>query len=245
MSEYTLIEGLTAVLAVLSSKSRRVEKILVSKETDRRRRLALVPLLRRAENGGIPVVEMQREEIDALCQGKTHGGVAAYVGEREYLPLDKALETENGFFVLLDGVEDPYNFGQALRALYAAGADGILLPERNWMSAAAVVARSSAGASEHISAISCDCAKALEALKKKGYRIVVCDNTEESVPMDKAELKRPLVLVVGGEKRGIHASLRALKDVEARIEYGRDFNASLGAAEAAAILAFEVLRQNS
>ncbi len=245
MSEFTLIEGQTAVLAVLCAKSRKVEKILLAKESDRRKRLALVPLIRRAEVGGIPIIETEREEIDALCIGKTHGGVAAYVGEREYFPLEKALSTENGFFVLLDGVEDPYNFGQALRAVYAAGADGILLPERNWMSAAAVVARASAGASEHINAISCDCAKALEAFKERGYRIVVCDNTEDSVSMDKAMLKRPLVLVVGGEKRGIHAKLRALKDVEARIEYGRDFGASLGAAAACSVLAFEVLRQNS
>lgn len=245
MSEITLIEGQTAVLAVLSSKSRKVERVLISNDLDRRKKLSLTPIIRRAEVGGIPVCELLRDEIDSLCQGKTHGGVAAYVKEREYLPLNKALETENGFFVLLDGVEDPYNFGQALRAVYAAGADGILLPERNWMSAAAVVARSSAGASEYINAISCDCGKAVEEFKARGYRIVVCDNTKESVPMKDAVLKRPLVLVVGGEKRGICAKLRELKDVEARIEYGRDFNASLGAAEACAILAFEVLRQNS
>jgi 23S rRNA (guanosine2251-2'-O)-methyltransferase len=245
MSELTLIEGQTSVLAVLASKSRKVESILIAKETDRRKKLSLVPIIRRAENQGVPVKEIEREKIDELCLGKTHGGVAAYVGEREYFPLEKALETENGFFVLLDGVEDPYNFGQALRAVYAAGADGILLPERNWMSAAAVVARSSAGASEYINAISCDVNKALLAFKEKGYRIVVCDNTEKSVPMNEAELKKPLVLVVGGEKRGIHAELRALADVEARIEYGRDFKASLGAAPACSILAFEVLRQNS
>lgn len=245
MSELTLIEGQTAVLAVLASKSRKVEKILLAKETDRRKKIALVPIIRRAELGKIPVEELDRERIDELCTGKTHGGVAAYVGEREYLPLDKALETENGFFVLLDGVEDPYNFGQAIRAVYAAGCDGILLPERNWMSAAAVVARASAGASEYISAISTDVKAALSEFKKKGYRIVVCDNTKESVPMQSAELKKPLVLVIGGEKRGIHAELRALADVEARIEYGRDFKASLGAAPACSILAFEVLRQNS
>ncbi len=245
MSEFTLIEGQTAVLAVLSSKSRKVEKILLSRESDRRKRLALMPIIRRAEVNSIPVLEVSRDEIDSLCTGKTHGGVAAYVGEREYFPLYKALSTENGFFVLLDGVEDPYNFGQALRAVYAAGADGILLPERNWFSAAPVVARASAGASEYINAISCDCYDALRAFKEKGYRIVVCDNTENSVPMQEAELKRPLVLIVGGEKRGIHAKLRALSDVEARIEYGRDFSASLGAAAACSVLAFEVLRQNS
>lgn len=245
MSEFTIIEGQTAVLAVLTAKSRKVEKILLARESDRRKKLSLIPIIRRAEVGKIPVIEVEREEIDAICTGKTHGGVAAYVGEREYFTLDKALETDNGFFVLLDGVEDPYNFGQALRAVYAAGADGILLPERNWFSAAAVVARASAGASEYINAVSCDCEEALSLFKQKGYRIVVCDNTDKSVPMQEAKLKRPIVLVVGGEKRGINAKIRALRDVEARIEYGRDFSASLGAATACSVLAFEVLRQNS
>ena len=244
MNEFTLIEGAPSVLAVLTAESREVQKVIISKNLDRRKKLSLMPIIRRAQVRNIPIQELEREKIDEICAGKTHGGVAAYVGQRKYTSLQDALKVKDGFFVLLDGVEDPYNFGQALRAIYASGADGILLPERNWMSASSVVARSSAGASEYVSAISDDLEEAVKAFKEKGYRIVLCDNTSDSVPMQEAMLKKPLVLVIGGEMRGVCAKLKAYKDVEARIEYGREFNASLGAAEATTILAFEVLRQN-
>jgi 23S rRNA (guanosine2251-2'-O)-methyltransferase len=75
--------------------------------------------------------------------------VLARVGERRMVALRDLLPAERaGFVVMLDGIEDPFNFGQAVRALYAAGLDGLVLRRRNWMSAAAVVARASAGATE-------------------------------------------------------------------------------------------------
>ena len=82
--------------------------------------------------------------------GSTHGGIGALVGEMRTEDEDALLEAENPFIVLLDGIEDPFNFGCAIRTLYAAGATGIVLPERNWLSASGTVLRSSAGASERI-----------------------------------------------------------------------------------------------
>lgn len=244
--EYTLIEGATSVEAVLKAESRITEKILIDKDMSERKKFSLYPLLRRAERMCVNVEYVAREEIDSLSSGKTHGGVIAYVGERKYKDETELYEKKNGYFVMLDGVEDPFNFGQALRAIYASGADGIILPERNWMTASAVVARSSAGASEYIDAYICeDTEKTAEMLSEKGYRIVCTDHTDKAVSMTKANLKRPLLLIIGGEKRGISAKLKSLSDTMVKIDYGRDFNASLGAAEASAILAFEVLRQNT
>ncbi len=246
MSEFTIVEGATSAEAVLRSKSRKVEKLLVDEAMSERKKTSLYALFARARNMGVPIEYVSHEKIDELCSGTTHGGIVAVVGEREYLSLDELSEKkQNGFFALLDGIEDPFNFGQAIRALYAAGADGILLPERNWMSASSVVARSSAGASEYIPACVCDVISAATELKKDGYKIVCTDHSASAVSMTKANLKRPLLLVVGGEKRGISAKLKALADVTVQIDYGRSFNASLGAAEASAVLAFEVLRQNS
>lgn len=93
---------------------------------------------------------MPREEIDALAQGKTHGGLLAVCSEREYQNLEDIVQKPDLFLALIEGVEDPFNFGYILRTLYAAGCDGVIIPPRNWTSAADVVTKSSAGASEYI-----------------------------------------------------------------------------------------------
>lgn len=132
---------------------------------------------------------------------------------------------------MLEGIEDPYNFGYALRSLYAAGADGVILGERNWMTAAGVVCRASAGASERLSLfISKNNAAML--MKSRGYKIV-CADLRDSVSLYDADLKYPVFLIIGGEKRGISKGLLCQADIRVRIDYGREFAASLSAASAA------------
>jgi len=146
---------------------------------------------------------------------------------------------------MIEGIEDPYNFGYALRSLYAAGADGVILGKRNWMSASGVVCRASAGASELIDVYSDETFEsAVDVFKNKGYK-VVCADIEDSVPIYEADLTRPILLVIGGEKRGISRSILGKADSIVRIEYGRDFDASLSAASAATVIGFEVLRQKN
>ena len=70
------------------------------------------------------------------------------------------------------------------------------------------------------------------------------EEKKNAEPLTRANLKKPLFLIIGGEKRGISASTLSLADQRVCIEYGRPFAASLSAASAASILAFEILRQN-
>ena len=91
---------------------------------------------------------MSGEEISAHAIGTSHGGVIAFCTERTIPTLTEKDIRPHGFYVYLEGIEDPYNFGYAIRSLYASGVDGVILSPRNWMSAGGVVARSSAGASE-------------------------------------------------------------------------------------------------
>jgi 23S rRNA (guanosine2251-2'-O)-methyltransferase len=106
-----------------------------------------------------------------------------------------------------------------------------------------VVARASAGASESFPVWAGDTEAAISLLKDKGYRIV-CAGIRDSVSLYEADLKKPLLLVVGGEKRGISAEMLSKADEIVRIDYGREFRGSLSAASAATVLGFEVLRQN-
>lgn len=188
--------------------------------------------------------------IDRITIGNTHGGIVAQCSDRPLPSLEDEITNlstfggTNGFYIMLEGMEDPYNFGYALRSLYAAGVTGVILSERNWMGAAGVVARASAGASEQLPMAVSSPEVAIDLMKKQGYRIV-CAGIRDSVSLYEADMKRPLLLIVGGEKRGISRSVLEKADQIVRIDYGREFKGSLSAASAATVLGFEVFRQSS
>ena len=145
---------------------------------------------------------------------------------------------------MLEGIEDPYNFGYSLRSLYSAGVDGVILSPRNWMSAAGTVCKSSAGASEYIDMYICDKTEsAVDIMKNIGYTIV-CADIKNSVSVFDENLKFPIFLIVGGEKRGISSRVLTKADKIVRIDYARDFKSALSAASSATILAYEIYRQN-
>lgn len=239
-----LFEGMVSISAVLNSelKARRILKVLFDegKKKSKKRRLDYLSLM--AQKHGFIIEYTTAEHLDAITQGNTHGGVAAYCTQREIPVLTEKDIVPNGFYVYIDGVEDPYNFGYTLRSVYAAGADGAILSPRNWMNAAETVCRSSAGASERLPLFTA-CDELCDVFKKKKYKIV-CAGIRDSVSAYDADLSKPILLIVGGEKRGISACVLEKADVIVRLEYGRDFMQSLSAASAATVLSFEVLRQN-
>ena len=140
---------------------------------------------------------------------------------------------------MLEGIEDPFNFGYALRSLYAFGVDGVILPKRNWMSAAPIVCRSSAGASEMCEIYSVECEDALDHMKSLGATVIATAK-ENSSPIAQIDINFPLLLIIGGEKRGISKKILSKADAIARIDYANNFNSSLSAASAAAILGYEI-----
>lgn len=192
----------------------------------------------------IPLHVVDSKFIDHVTDGNTHGGIVALCGYRTFPEPTVENLPKNGFLCLLDGIEDPYNFAYALRSLYAAGCNGILLGERNWMNAAGLVARASAGASELLPMFAGGIKKSVMTAKAAGYRVAAA-GIRNATSMYQADLSYPLLLVVGGEKRGISSAVNALCDMTVRIDYGRSFRGSLSSASAATVLGFEVLRQNS
>ena len=236
-------EGALSILSVIRHASRPVHGIYVlpSAKKDEKNILRLLSLARKKK---IPIIPSTEEFFASVTTGHTHGGVIAQVGEREMKTPEEVLAEANGFAFLICGIEDPFNFGCAVRSFYAAGAGGMLLTPRNWLSAAGVTIRSSAGTSE---ALPCACYDSPEELcqlaHRMGYRIV-CASETDSVDLYSAELKKPLLMIVGGEKRGISASLMNLADTVVKIPYARHFPASLSAASATTIIAYEIARQN-
>lgn len=240
--EPVYLEGHLSIRAALEGGSRAVEQIYVAEGKWER---AVSSLLRLAQSQGVAVERLARAQIDELAQGSSHGGVLAQVGPRRTVDLADLLPAtgEAPFVVMIDGVEDPFNFGQSVRAIYAAGAHGLVVRPRNWMSAAGTVARSSAGATERIPLAVAESAEAAAAFFRERGLAIACAVEDRSVPIHAADLRQPLFLLIGGEKRGITRSFVEQADLRLRIPYGRRFDQSLGTTSAAAILAYEVLRQ--
>lgn len=245
-----LFEGMTAISAVLDPaisafNDRRVTAVFVDKSRVEKKAREIAFLRRRAGELGFSVQEVKAEDLDALTSGKTHGGIVAVCSDRTIPRLAQSANSirSDGFYVFLEGIEDPYNFGYTLRSLYAAGADGVILPPRNWMGVAGLVARSSAGTSEKLPLYVAEPAEVIPFFHGLSYR-VACAEIRDAVDLYEADLSRPLLLVIGGEKRGISRAVLAGADLNVRIGYGTDFRGSLSSAASAAVLAFEVLRQN-
>ncbi len=241
-----ILEGMTSISALIGApleNQRKIEKIWFDDSKKKSKERELRFLQAKSTELGFSIEFVSAEELDKVANGKTHGGILAFCTAREILSLTNQSIKPNGFYVYLDGVEDPYNFGYILRTLYAAGATGAILPPRNWMSAAGVVARSSAGASESMPLFISEANEAIAMFRAAGYRIM-CAGIRDSVSIYEAELSYPIFLVIGGEKRGISRNILEKADQILRIDYGREFRGSLSAASAASVMAFEILRQN-
>ena len=244
-----LFEGIISIRALLEGRisgvtDRVIRTVLYAEEKTQKFPKEWAWLCHRAEEHGFELKAAPRSELDRIAVGTTHGGILAVCSDRTIPDCSKLVPKENGFYVLLEGIEDPYNFGYAVRSLYASGADALILSPRNWMSCAGIVCRASAGASERIPVFSYSDSGFLSQFKQAGIRIV-CADQKNSVPVYSADLSGGVLLVIGGEKRGISASLQKDADLTVSIPYGRPFPEALSAASAASILAFEIQRQRN
>ena len=245
--DYDIFEGMTSISAVIKSSrdgssNRSIVKILFDADRSKQKEREISFLRHASRDLGFELCPCDSTEIDALCSGTTHGGIVALCKKREFPLLDVNFLTSKTFIALLDGIEDPYNFGYCVRSLYAAGVDGIILPPRNWMEFSGTVARSAAGTSELANICISDPLEAAQLCHENDYQIV-CAGIRDSISLYDCDFSAPTLLVVGGEKRGISRKLLDLADKTVRIEYGREFMGSLPSASAVSVIAFEIARQ--
>jgi 23S rRNA (guanosine2251-2'-O)-methyltransferase len=240
----TIVEGDISVLAALQAGVRQVRHVMIDQAKPRDELTELDATLRATKTR---VSRVARAEIDALAFGATHGGVIAQAGPRRFLDLpDLATGAEPGaWFAMLDGIEDPFNFGQSVRALYAAGCAGLVLRPRTWKGGDSVILRSSAGATEFMpTALAGDPADAIAHFRDRGgYTIAVTARDRRAQSIYDIGLSSSMFLLIGGEKRGLRRELLDTADVVLRIPYKRKFPHSLGSAGSTAVLAFELMRQ--
>ena len=236
-----LVCGINPVLEALAAGTRHFERVLIVKGLRNRR---VSEAIARASRLSVPLRFETRETLDRMAGGVPHQGIIAVVSARPALTLDGLFQTVRApaLFVVLDGVEDPRNLGAILRTAEAAGADGVLLPERHSAGLSETVNRASAGALEHVRVARVgNVVQSLEALKARGVWVVGFDaaGTER---WDQVDMKKGVALVLGGEGRGIRRLVREHCDHLVSIPLFGHVG-SINVSVAAGIALYEVVRQ--
>lgn len=235
-----LLEGNVSVKAAILGNHRKVEKLYYDKHKNDK---DLNFILHRAKEKGIPCMPLEREEINAMATGRTHGGLVAEASPRVYQELSECMHGKTPFLVLLEGVEDPFNLGYIIRTLYSAGCDGLILPRHDWASAESTIAKSSAGAFEYMNIVmSDDLPQLVKDIKKQGVKTYAAMR-KDAITYLEADYRNPNLIAIGGEMRGLSSAVRNEIEQNIYIPYANDFRNALNAASAAAVLSFEVYRQ--
>jgi 23S rRNA (guanosine2251-2'-O)-methyltransferase len=231
-----VLSGIHPVTEALRAR-RPLERVLVAQGAGGPRMQAVIDLARQSE---VPVRFEPRASLDRLAGTSAHQGVVALGAAKKYAELESV--SAGGLVVVLDGVEDPHTLGAIIRTAHAAGAAGVVIPERRAASLTDVVAKAAAGALEHLSVVRVtNINRTLEELKERSYWIYGLDErgTED---YDHAQYSEPAALVLGAEGKGLHEQVRRHCDMLVRIPMAGKIS-SLNVSVAAGIVLFEWKRQ--
>jgi 23S rRNA (guanosine2251-2'-O)-methyltransferase len=236
--------GIHAVREALEGGSA-FDRVVIAKGRQDSRIEEIVQLARQRN---IPVRFEDREQLDRLANSRDHQGVVAIAAARAPATLDDILERANGtkdqrgLIVLLDGVEDPHNLGAIIRTSLAAGAHGIVIPERRAAGLTDTVARASAGALAHLPiAKVTNLVRTMAELKEAGYWLVGLDENGEK-NYTQVDYTSPTGIVMGGEGHGLHELTRKRCDFLVSLPTTGPVK-SLNVSVATGVVLFEALRQ--
>lgn len=204
-------------------------------------------IIKLARENKIPYSLVDKHALDRIAGNQAHQGMAAILASREYSDTAEILKRaqdhgENPFLVVLNEVQDPHNLGSIIRTAEAAGVHGIIIPKRRSAGLTSVVAKASAGAVEHLPVAKVNnIASFLDEIKKKNIWVVGADEDAKESYLD-ADLKGPIVLVMGGESKGLGTLVRDKCDFLVKIPIKGKVS-SLNVGVSAGILIYEVMRQ--
>ena len=236
------VPGRNAVRELLAS-GRDVEKIFVQKG---QREGSVTVLAAMALERSIPLIEVEKAKLDALCGYEQHQGIVAIASEKAYVTIDDvlAVAAERGeppFIVIADGISDPHNLGAVIRSAEGAGAHGIIIPKRRAACVTPAVVKASAGAIEHLAAVKCtNVTEAVKELQRKGVWVFAAE--ADGTPYTKTDYTGACAIVVGSEENGVSRLVRETCDGVISIPMFGRVN-SLNVSTAAAVLLYEVVRQ--
>ncbi len=237
-----VLYGVHPVEEALRAGGRRLEYVLISREQSAR----LEHLAETCRASGVRCSVVGKEELTRIAKTDAHQGAVAAMRERQFLSIEDLLRVKGRFgrrFLLaLDGVEDPHNLGALLRSADGAGVDGVVLPERRSAPMTGVVAKTSAGASEHVAiARVTNVTRSLEQMKKANVWVIGLDERGSTDYTD-FDWNTDCCLVLGAEGAGLHDLVKKTCDHLLRVPMMGSV-ASLNVSVAGAVVMYEALRQ--
>ncbi|MDZ7268454.1 MAG: RNA methyltransferase [candidate division KSB1 bacterium] len=239
-----ILEGKPCVLAALLARRRRFKLLLVKQGTPGSR---LQEVIAAAESQSVPIKYVTAGELESLTRGRSHGGLALICTPKPPTSVSELLEhcrhfTEPAFVVLIEGTEDAQNLGYTLRTAEALGAHAVFLKKHVWNFDGVAVARASSGAFERLPLVQIEnVEKELTPLRRLGVKFWGSLATAKRA-MYEVDLTGPILLAIGGERRGLSRSLRDFCDGFLRIPTVGGAT-SLALSHAASIVMAEVRRQ--
>ena len=239
-----IISGRNAVKELLSG-GRDIEKIFVQSGE---REGSINLLIGMAAERKIQIREADKRKLDELSGGARHQGIVAIAAERNYYSVDDILayaeeRGEKPLILMLDGITDPHNLGAIIRSAECCGAHGVIIPKRRSVGLTTVVAKSSAGALEHVRVAKVtNLAQTVDELKERGLWFYLADMNGS--PYYETELTSPTVIVMGSEGFGASRLVKESCDFVVSIPlYGKVD--SMNVSCAASVILAEVARQRS
>ena len=236
--------GIHAVREALEAGST-FDRILIARG---RQDFRVEEIVQLARAHGVPVRFEDRGQLDRVANTRDHQGVVAIAAARAATTLEDILERANqskdqaGLIVLLDGVEDPHNLGAVIRTALAAGAHGVIIPERRAAGLTDTVARASAGALAHLPVAKVtNLARSMEELKETGYWLVGLDE-EGQKSYTEVDYSSPTGIVMGSEGKGLHELTRKRCDFVVSLPTTGPVK-SLNVSVATGVVLFEAIRQ--
>lgn len=200
-----------------------------------------------AKKNRVMFVEVGKMKFRDLVSDTTTQGVVAIVGSKKYVEVEDILKSaeernEKPFILLLDEIEDPQNLGALIRTAECAGVHGVAIPKHHAASVNQTVARTSAGASEHLPVAKVtNIVNTIDDLKKKGIWVVGTDSKSDKLYTE-IDYTGPIAVVIGSEGKGIRALVKEKCDFMVKIPIQGKVP-SLNASVAGALLMYEVVRK--
>ena len=197
---------------------------------------------------GIPLQELSKKALDNMASGGVHQGILMHCLSDTKNKKDEAFlkrwlpQLRNPFFLVLDQVSDPRNFGACLRTAEALGVDAVIVPNANSAPLSAVTRKSSAGATEIVTLIEVgNLARVLRYLKSSSIWVVGADQ-EGAESIWQTDFTVPTALVMGSEGAGLRHLTKQICDLMVSIPLTGK-TPSLNVSVATGIILGEVFRQ--
>ena len=237
-----MVAGRNAVMEALKG-SRSVNKLMIANGSTEG---SIKEIIAVAKEKGVNIQYWDRSKLDSIARGIRHQGVLAQVAPVQYAELEDILQVakdrnEPPFIVLLDELEDPHNLGAILRTADAAGVHGVLIPKHRSCPLSATVAKTSAGAVEHVPVARVgNLVQTIKKLKQEGLWVAAADM--DGKDYYDTDLTGPLLLIIGSEGQGVGRLVKEQCDFVVRIPMVGRIN-SLNASVAGSILMYEAMKQ--